>query len=136
MTIFVDTSVWSLALRRDIVERRPEVDALQFAILEGDPLVTTGLVVQELLQGIGTPKSRALVLARLSSLPCLQAEREDHVDAASLRNECRRHGVQLGTVDALLAQLCVRHRLTMLTTDQDFVSAAPHCGLRLWSTSR
>ncbi len=50
MTIFVDTSVWSLVLRRDVVERRPEVDALQFALAEGDAIVTTGLVVQELLQ--------------------------------------------------------------------------------------
>jgi len=39
---------------------------------------------------------------------------------------------QLGTIDALLAQLCVRHELTLLTTDNDFVHAASHCPLQVW----
>jgi predicted nucleic acid-binding protein len=41
--------------------------------------------------------------------------------------------VQIGTIDALLAQLCIRHQLTLLTTDQDFAHAARHCQLRIWS---
>ena len=41
-------------------------------------------------------------------------------------------GVQIGTIDALLAQLCIRHQLTLLTTDQDFTHAARHCRLRIW----
>jgi predicted nucleic acid-binding protein len=44
--------------------------------------------------------------------------------------------VQLGTIDALLAQLCVRHELTLLTTDNDFARAASHCPLRLWEHGR
>ena len=42
-------------------------------------------------------------------------------------------GLQIGTIDAVLAQLCIRHQLTMLTTDNDFVLAAAHCPLRVWS---
>jgi predicted nucleic acid-binding protein len=38
-------------------------------------------------------------------------------------------------VDALLAQLCIRHRLTMLTTDRDFRQLAGHAGLRVWSAA-
>jgi predicted nucleic acid-binding protein len=41
-----------------------------------------------------------------------------------LRNDCRRAGLQIGTIDALLAQLCIRHDLTMLTADQDFAHLA------------
>jgi hypothetical protein len=40
--------------------------------------------------------------------------------------------VQIGTIDALLTQLCIRYELTLLTTDNDFVLAAAHCGLRVW----
>jgi len=40
--------------------------------------------------------------------------------------------VQVGTIDALLAQLCVRHQLVMLTTDADFDSMARHAPLRRW----
>ena len=34
--------------------------------------------------------------------------RKDHAQAAALRNQCRRSGVQIGTINALLAQLCER----------------------------
>lgn len=98
-----------------------------------DVVVTTGLVLQELLQGFSGPKSRALIIERFSALPLLQPDREDHVAAAELRNACRRAGVQVGTIDALLAQLCIRHDLTLLSTDNDFKLAAPHCALRVWA---
>lgn len=98
-----------------------------------DVVVTTGLVLQELLQGFGAPKSRAQVIERFAALPLLQPDREDHVAAADLRNTCRRAGVQVGTIDALLAQLCIRHDLTLLSTDNDFKLAARHCALRVWA---
>jgi predicted nucleic acid-binding protein len=132
MTLLVDTSVWSLALRRDQVAAAPQVRALRDA-LEGDEIVvTTGLVLQELLQGFAGPRARQEIIDRFSALPLLGPDRQDHIDAAELRNSCRRAGVQVGTIDALLAQLCIRHDLTLLTTDKDFVHAASHCPLKVW----
>ena len=107
MTLLVDTSVWSLALRRDALASVPEVHALRDALLGGDVVVTTGLVLQELLQGFAGPKDRDQIIERFASLPLLQPDREDHIAAAELRNTCRRAGVQVGTIDSLLAQLCV-----------------------------
>lgn len=134
MTLLVDTSVWSLALRRDIEASDPEVHHLKEALLGSEVVVTTGLVLQELLQGFSGPKDRASIVERFAALPLLQPDREDHIDAAGLRNVCRKAGVQLGTIDALLAQLCIRHELTLLTTDKDFKHAARHCPLRVWPT--
>ncbi|HKU85976.1 MAG TPA: PIN domain-containing protein [Casimicrobiaceae bacterium] len=132
MSLFVDTSVWSLAFRRDAAPTIPEVRALREA-LEGSVIViTTGLVLQELLQGFAGPKARREIVARFDALPALRPDRRDHIEAAELRNHCRRAGVQMGTIDALIAQLCIRHRLMLLTTDNDFVLAAKHCPLRLW----
>lgn len=133
MTLLVDTSVWSLALRRDAVSEQPEVQALKAALYEADAVVTTGLVLQELLQGFAGPKALAQIVERFSSLALIQPDREDHIAAASLRNSCRRAGVQMGTVDALIAQLCIRHDMVLLSTDQDFVHAAKHCMLKMWS---
>lgn len=132
MTLLVDTSVWSLALRRDASADEPEVQALKDALAGNDVIVTTGLVLQELLQGFSGPKAQQQIVERFSALPFLQPDRDDHVAAASLRNACRRSGVQLGTIDALLARLCIRHDLTLLTTDKDFVHAARHCPLSVW----
>jgi predicted nucleic acid-binding protein len=132
MALFVDTSVWSLAFRRDIATNGAEVTALRQSLESGDAVVTTGLVLQELLQGFAGPRARDDIINRFAALPILQAERQDHIAAAELRNVCRRAGVQLGTIDALLAQLCIRHKLTLLTTDKDFFYATEHCKLKVW----
>jgi predicted nucleic acid-binding protein len=136
VTLFVDTSVWSLGFRRDVVSSAAEVTALRQALEGGDILVTTGLVLQELLQGFAGPRARKGIVERFTALPFLNPDRQDHIDAAELRNRCRRAGLQIGTIDALIAQLCVRHALTLLTTDKDFVRAASHCTLRLWRPAR
>jgi len=134
VTILVDTSVWSLALRRGTVSAEPEVQYLKEALTGSDVVVTTGLVLQELLQGFSGPRAKSQIIERLASLPLLQPERDDHIAAAEIRNTCRRAGVQIGTIDALLAQLCVRHDLILLTTDNDFSLAAKYCSLRVWSS--
>ena len=132
MTFLVDTSVWSLALRRDGSTSAPEVRALQEALAGADAVVTTGLVLQELLQGFNGPRAAAAIVERFQALPIIAPDRTDHIAAAEVRNSCRRAGVQVGTVDALLIQLCGRHELTLLSTDNDFVHAAQHVPFKLW----
>jgi hypothetical protein len=133
VTLLVDTSVWSLALRRDGVPKSPEVAALRAALESGESVLTTGLILQELLQGFSGPRAREQLLARFSALPMLSPTRADHIDAAVLRNHCRRSGIQIGTIDALLAQLCIGHDITLLSADRDFVHVAAHSTLRVWS---
>lgn len=132
MTLLVDTSVWSLAFRRDGNSAGPQVRALRNALEGDDIVVTTGLVLQELLQGFAGPRARKDIIERFAALPLIGPDRQDHIDAAQLRNTCRRAGIQIGTIDALLAQLCIRHDLTLLTTDNDFLHAASHCPLKVW----
>lgn len=132
MSLLVDTSVWSLAFRRDAPADGPEVKALRVALEQGETLVCTGLILQELLQGFAGAKSRDRLLQHFSALPFISPDRTDHIEAAELRNHCRRKGVQLGTIDALVAQLCIRHDLILLSTDQDFRHAARFCPLRNW----
>ncbi len=131
MSLFVDTSVWSLAFRRDAPSSPVQVRALMRALETGETILTTGLVLQELLQGFSGPKDRKSILDRFAALPLLIPDRQDHVEAAELRNGCRRRGVQIGTIDALLARLCIRHDLAMLTTDEDFRRVARLSALKL-----
>lgn len=131
MSLFVDTSVWSLALRRDAPADHGAVAVLRKALLEGSNVIIAGIVLQELLQGFHGPKDRARIIERLQVLPLLEPRRDTYIHAASLRNTCRRKGVQLGTIDALIAQLCIEHDLALLTTDNDFVHAARFVPLRL-----
>jgi predicted nucleic acid-binding protein len=134
MTLLVDTSVWSLALRRDAPPDLPETRALRTALAGDDLVMTTGIVLQELLQGAVRDTSRRLITERFRAIALVQPDRDDHVAAADIRNRCRASGVQLGTIDALLAALCIRRDLTLLSTDVDFVHAARHCDLRVWGS--
>jgi predicted nucleic acid-binding protein len=102
LNLFVDTSVWSLTFRRDAPVSSNERGELVRAIEAGEELVTTGLVLQELLQGFSGPRNRTQILDRFAALPLLVPDRRDHVDAAELRKKCRRAGIQIGTIGALL----------------------------------
>jgi predicted nucleic acid-binding protein len=133
VSLLVDTSVWSLAMRRDSGSELLQVRQLRDALDGSDSVVITGLVLQELLQGFNGAKAAASIVERFQSLPLLQPDRRDHVAAAEIRNECRRNGVQIRTIDALLIQLCGRYDLTLLTTDQDFTFAARHVPFKLWA---
>lgn len=132
MSLLVDTSVWSLAFRRDAEPFSQAVEVLRRALEGGDQVFTTGLILQELLQGFSGPKARDLLIDRFAALAFLQPDRDDHIDAAEIRNVCRRNGVQIGTIDALLIQLSVRHDLVLLSTDNDFRSASKHVPFRHW----
>lgn len=132
MTLFADTNVWSLAMRRDQPADDAVVRRLARALETGERVVTTGLVLQELLQGFYGPKAQEQIIDRLSALPLVVPDRQDHIAAAALRNLCRKKGVQIETIDALLAQLCIRHELMLLTADEDFTHIARHSELRLW----
>lgn len=133
MRLFVDTSVWSLALRRDAPSLRREVTFLAEALEAGESIFTTGLVLQELLQGFRGPQAREAIVERFALLPFLVPSREDHIDAAGLHGACRRKGIQVTTIDALLAQLCLRHELTLVTTDADFRRIASVRPVSLWA---
>jgi len=133
VSLLVDTSVWSLAFRRDAEASNQAVEVLRSALEGADQVFTTGLVLQELLQGFAGPKARSQLIERFAALAFLQPDREDHIEAAEVRNTCRRNGVQIGTIDAVLIQLCLRHDLVMLSTDNDFRSASRHVKFRLWS---
>lgn len=131
MNILVDTSVWSLALRRDSPQDCQEVSRLKIALNEGENIFTTGLILQELLQGFRGPKARRRIIETFAALPLIVPERRDHIEAADLRVKLRQKGIQAGTIDVLLAQLCLRHSLSLLSMDKDFRHMAKHVPLSL-----
>ncbi len=120
MSILVDTSVWSLAMRRDKQPNSPELKILVNALDSGQEIYSTGIILQELLQGFSGAKAREAIVDRFASIPMLIPETADHIQAALIRNKSRRTGVQIGTIDALIAQLSLRYKLALLTADKDF----------------
>jgi predicted nucleic acid-binding protein len=113
---------------------QPEVSVLSRALETGELVFATGVILQELLQGFSGPKARDEIVRRFAALPFLVPERDDHIRAVEIHNTCRRRGITIGTIDALLAALCIRHDLTMLSADSDFVRIAEAHPLSVWSS--
>jgi hypothetical protein len=87
---------------------------------------------KQLLQGFAGPHAPQEIIARFEGLAFIAPDRKGHIEAAEERNVCQRAGLPIGTIDVLLARLCMRPGLTLLTLDQDFTHVAAHCALKIW----
>ncbi len=125
MNIVVDTSVWSLALRRRRARSTSTPEALELAELvrEGRAVVI-GPVRQELLSGISDARQFETLREALRAFPDLSLVAEDYETAATFFNQCRAKGIQGSNTDFLIVAVAARRKLGVLTTDADFVRFA------------
>ena len=119
MTALVDTSAWSLALRRTRKVEHPAGTALTTLIEKGEALML-GLVRQELLSGMPDARSFELLRKYLRAFPDVVVHADDHEDAALFYNRCRGRGIQGSAVDFLICAVAARRDLPILTVDRDF----------------
>ena len=133
MGLLIDTSVWSLAFRRDTPPDIPEVAALRQALVSRQQVSATGVILLELLQGALPAKAQQAIRSSFEVIDVIVPTVDDYAEAAALSNECRRNGIRLETVDSLIAQLAIKHQHALLTTDRDFTHAAKHIPLKLWT---
>ena len=134
MNVLIDTSVWSLALRRrseqlNAGERRL-VDEWKSLIREGRARLI-GIVRQEVLSGIRNDRDFERVRERLSPFDDIAAETHDHEEAARLFNRCRVKGVTGAPIDLLICAIARRCDLAVFTTDRDFERYRPLLGVEL-----
>ena len=129
VSVLVDTSVWSIALRRDRPAASRELEALRAAI-EGGDVCLLGVILQELLQGFPSLDRTRRLIEHLSPFPLLSLHRGDYVHAAEIRNHCRAKGLTISTIDAQIAAATINHRCRLLTLDRDFRGVARYFPLR------
>ena len=132
MNLLVDTSVWSVFLRRRKSNAEDaHVQQLRYHLEGQDCIHLIGPILQELLDGVRKQKQFDLLRDYLEPFPLLELERDDFVDASRLRNRCRSRGVQASPADFLIASACVRRNYPLLTADRDFEHISAHCKLTL-----
>jgi predicted nucleic acid-binding protein len=119
MNVLVDTSVWSLAFRRDAPRGTGAEKELRELIAEGRVLML-GAIRQELLSGIRTAEQFKTLRERLRAFPDIPLGEVDYEGAASCFNRCRSRGVQGSNTDFLLCAVALRCSAAILTTDGDF----------------
>ena len=135
--VIVDTSVWSLALRR----RRPaKFDAdpvaseLARLIDLGDAAIA-GPIRQELLSGVTTPAQFETLRERLGAFPDIPITTVDYERAAMCFNQCRARGIQGSNTDYVICALAWRLNLPVFSVDHDFGRYARVLDVRLHSVA-
>ena len=139
MNVLIDTSVWSLALRRKneslSTNERFLVAELSELIREGRARMI-GLVRQELLSGIKSTEQYEKLRLHLRSFPDEVVDTSDYEEAAKAGNRCRAKGVVVSIVDILLCAVANKRLWTIFTTDPDFSNYAKVLRLRIHAPRR
>ena len=125
MNVIVDTSVWSLALRRGAPSESEVVRELRNLIKEGRVRML-GPIRQEILSGVREETQFRRLRKRLEAFPDLPLLADDYVTAAEFFNRCRVKGVQGSNTDFLLCAAAARSQSAIFTADKDFVLFAKH----------
>lgn len=130
MRVLVDTSIWSIALRRTKVKESRPVQELRSLI--ADHLVEIiGPIRQEILSGIREETQFRKLDKHLAAFPDIPITTEDYVMAARFFNLCRVNGVQGSNTDFLICAVAVRARCAIYTADMDFPLFAKHLPITL-----
>jgi len=119
MKVLVDTSVWSLALRRKRQGKSSKAEELRNLIADRRVQII-GPIRQEVLSGVRDEAQWELLARHLAAFPDLPIATDDYVTAAQFFNRCRAKGVQGSNTDFLICAVAVRNRLAIFTTDKDF----------------
>ncbi len=134
MEVLVDTSIWSLALRRSVSHltdlQRNLVNHWADLIQEGQ-VVVIGPIRQEILSGIRREADFQRLRKRLADFYDLPLLTTDYEQAASLFNRCRSRGLTGTPTDLLICAVAERLGLPIFTTDEDFQRYAKYLPIRL-----
>ena len=123
MNTLVDTSIWSLALRRKAHDlssaEKILVGELAELVKEGRARIL-GVIRQELLSGIKAPEQFEKLRMALRSFPDEALETSDYELAAQGSNRCRSKGVAVSVVDAMICAISSTRDWPIFSADPDF----------------
>lgn len=122
-SILVDTSVWSLVLRKKELSKQESdlKDNLVSLIREGY-VVMIGAIRQEILSGISRHEQFLALKQNLECFSDFDVVTKDYETAADYFNQCRRHGIQGSHTDFLICSVAHNNNFSILTLDKDFLN--------------
>jgi predicted nucleic acid-binding protein len=130
MSVLVDTSVWSLVLRRKGPKNNAHAKELEKLVVESEAQII-GPIRQEILSGIREQKQFDKLKNSLRAFEDLPLTTQHYEQAAVFFNICRSNGVQGSITDFLICSVAVEANLSVFTTDQDFTVYQAHLPIKL-----
>lgn len=135
MKVIVDTSVWSLAFRRNEPVEDGYVCELKELIKETRAQLI-GPVRQELLSGIKSKKQYNLLKKHLRAFKEIEIQTEDYELPADYFNTARKNGIQGSNTDFLIFAISKRYKMPIFSTDKDFTNFQSVLSIELHKTRR
>lgn len=133
MKVLVDTSIWSVALRKKKLTDHEELLVKELKELIYELRVEMiGPIRQELLSGIAEQKQFEKLKEHLKAFDNLNIRKEDYELAAEFFNLCRKNGVQGSHVDFLICAVAKSNNLSIFTTDNDFFEYKKHIDIKIY----
>ena len=123
MKVLVDTSIWSLSLRRRNGGQAAPVAELA-SLVEDGRVAMIGPIRQELLSGIKEAAHFERLRDHLNAFPDTEITSADYEEAAAFFNRCRAKGIRASNTDFLICAVAVRNGFPIFTSDGDFASFA------------
>ena len=121
MKVLVDTSIWSLALRKGSLNENEIKLIEEFKELIKEMRVEIiGPIRQELLSGIRNEKTYDELKNKLRVFEDLIVSQNEYEKAAELFNVCRKNGIQGSHIDFLICAVAINNNITIFTNDKDF----------------
>ena len=118
MRVLVDTSVW-VDFFNGHSSRHAET--LERLIREEADLVTCGLIVSEVLQGLRRSRTLSMIEAHFREMDWLSPREPDtYIEAAELFRRLRARGLTIrSTIDCVIAGLAAHHDALIFSKDRD-----------------
>ena len=126
MSVIVDTSIWSLALRRNTPDATVSIVNHFRDLITDGRVVLLGAIRQEILSGIRYVEQFTRLRDYLRAFPDLELNIADYELAAEFFNTCRSNGIQGSNTDFLICATAVNRGYSIFTTDKDFENFKVH----------
>ena len=125
--VLVDTSAWITSFRETGNQKLKE--HLR-ETLDLDRVVTTNIVILELLQGCKTKKEYDALQARLDVLPLYALNDKTWTIAYEAGYSLRRKGITVPTVDILICSIAKEQSLSVLHHDEHIKAVSREMGVK------
>lgn len=130
MKVLIDSSIWSLAFRRNHPPAATEVGELR-VLIEQFRAAIIGPIRQEVLSGISRSPQFERLRGLLAAFIDEPLETRDFELAARFFNDCRARGVQGAHTDFLICATAYARNMPIFTTDKDFMAYSRIVPIRL-----
>lgn len=132
MQILIDTSVWSLALRKSSISLQHPVLIELNELIQETRACLMGPIRQELLSGIKLLTQFELLRQRLLVFPDIPIVTEHYELAAKIYNDCRNKGIQGSNTDFLICAVGIKNDIPIMTLDNDFLHFSKCCDIQFY----